>query len=461
MPDMIPPVGAQIQTPNPQQSLGMLSGILGIQQQQLGIQTGQANLQAAQATASQAGQQNRELRALSQFTIQAANDPTYKNLDGSLNTQKFQQDAIRVAPVYGQAYIGQATLNANEALRNRSALLALTNQQRETVGNALGAYAADPNANSEGFTSLTDYLRKISSDPGYQSAVNSLLMHAPQVTMLPDAKASQALRTFARNAAVQTGAPSAALSAPATSDYTQPGVNGQPGAIGQRQTNPLSPMGLGAIGPGTPQGLAPTQTPTYAGLVAGATARAGGVAGSDIDKQRQVSALIQPSTAAIPLTNAIDDLTDQIHSGTFAASISKAAAALGMKEDTYARQLLAKDLGQVQAKAEAFAPTDEARRTILSGYPEATSDPQTIHTAMDYVRGSFKQNVARGQNMLAYQRQHPDLAGFQQSDDTLTSKVDPLMTEYRSLTPGAQRQGFLKRNFQSASAAQAFVDKLQ
>ena len=184
------------------------------------------------------------------------------------------------------------------------------------------------------------------------------------------------------------------------------------------------------------------------------------MAGTDIGRLQQVSSAIAPSAAAIPLTQEIDSLADQIHSGKFAAEISKAAAAVGQSSATYARQILAKDLGQVETRATDFGnPTDKKLGTILSGFPDPTSDNQTIHTAMDYVRGSFRQNVARGQNMLSYQKQHPDAAGFQQSDDQLTTKVDPLTAEYRALGAGAQRQGFLKRNFNSAQEAQAFVDK--
>ena len=49
--------------------------------------------------------------------------------------------------------------------------------------------------------------------------------------------------------------------------------------------------------------------------------------------------------------------------------------------------------------------------TILSGYPEATSTPETIHRAMDYIRGSFRQQLARGKLLNDYQKKHPDLSG--------------------------------------------------
>lgn len=251
MPEMIP-VGNTVTPPSPQQGLGMLSSLYGLQQQKLAIQTGQAGLQTAQATAQQAGQQNQELQALAAFTKNAANDPAYLNDDGTPNVQKYQQGAMSVAPTYGQAYIGNATANFTGAVNNRSALLKLSNAQRQTAGGYLAAEAANTDANAESFKAMTQKMRDVSSDPGYQSAVDSLLMHAPNTMTMPTAQASNALRSFARQVAVQTGAPGAALSAPATSDYTTPG-----GAIGQRQTNVMSPMGTGPVGHEVPQGIAP------------------------------------------------------------------------------------------------------------------------------------------------------------------------------------------------------------
>ncbi len=451
MPDMIP-VANTVTPPNPQQSLGNLSSILGIRQQQQALQTGQYLQQSAQASAQQDQQKNRELQALSQFTINASKDPTYQNPDGSLNVQKFQQGANAVAPTYGQAYIGQATSNASQSIANRSALLGLTNEQRQTAGQIFGSLAADPTANHEKFLDAVEQAREVSNDPGYQRSVDAMLLHAPQTAGMPDAQVSQTFRQFARNAANATAAPDAGLSAPGPTTLVQ-GPSGQT----PMNLNSASPT-YGAVGKDV--GLSLPQQIAFQAAGARASASGTGAAGIDTDRANMVSANIQPSNAGIQLSQSIDDLADQVYSGKVTDAISKAAAALGISPGTYARQLLKKDLGQLQTIATKSAPSDEARTTILSGYPEATSDPQTIHTAMDYLRGSLRQNVNRGQLLNSYQKQHPDNSGFQHADDALTSSMDPLMTEYKSLPAGAARQGFIRRNFKSAQEAQGFVDKV-
>lgn len=460
MPEMIP-VGNTIQPPNAGQTLSNLSSIYGIQQQRIGLQqqqqalqTGQYLQQTAQAESEQSQQKNRELQALSQFTRAASKDPKYLNSDGSLNVQKFQQDASAVAPTYGLAYIGQSTINANEAIQSRKTLLSLSNEQRTTAGQYLAAEAANPNASASSWQAAVSRARSLSNDKGYQDMLDSMLTHAPQTAGMSDQEASNSIRDFARQVSVQVGAPNAALSAPTMSDYTTPDQK-----IGQRQTNPLAVMPQGPQGPVVAQGVGPGETPQFKASVASATGRATGVASADLERQGQVSAAIAPSRAALPLTYEIDDLADQIHSGKFTAAISNAAAALGDSADTYARQILAKDLGQVQSRATDHAPTDEARKTILSGYPEPTSDARTIHSAMDYVRGSLKVNLMRGDNLISHRDQHPDLAGFQQSDDQITNSIDPLKAEFRSLKRGSPEwQSFLKRRFDTPEKAQAFID---
>jgi hypothetical protein len=165
---------------------------------------------------------------------------------------------------------------------------------------------------------------------------------------------------------------------------------------------------------------------------------------------------VKSAAAGIQTTQQIDELTDQIHSGKFASWISKQAAAAGMKEDTFARQLLEKDLGIVKTQLTAAAPSDERAATILSGTPDATSDPQTIHGAMDYVRGGFRQNLAQGQNLSAYREKYPDLSGFQNADTKFTGAAGPLVHEFLSLKSPQEQSAFYKRNFGSAQQALDF-----
>src|SRR5271155_3940347 len=113
----------------PQNPIAALSSIYGIQQQQLALQqgrqalqTGQYQQQTAQAGAQQAQQENSELQGLSTFSKNAIKDPSYQLPDGSLDTQKFTNDALAVAPVYGGAHIRDVVSNAKEAVGTRKAV---------------------------------------------------------------------------------------------------------------------------------------------------------------------------------------------------------------------------------------------------------------------------------------------------------------------------------------------------
>ena len=178
------PVASQIQPPNPQQGLGMLSNLYGLQQQKLGIQQQQQALQTgqylqagAQAESEQAGQKNRELQALGQFSSNAIKDPKYLNEDGSLNVQKFQQDALAVAPVYGPPSIGQITSNAQEGAQIRRTLQALSTDQNAVLVNGLKGLANIPGgATKSDVLNWTDQVESNNKDPGIHRAIKNLLI---------------------------------------------------------------------------------------------------------------------------------------------------------------------------------------------------------------------------------------------------------------------------------------------
>lgn len=286
--EMPAPVADQIQPPNLQQGLGTLSSLLGLKQQQIAIATGQAQQQTAQAAAQQAQQQNQELQGLGQFFKGALNNPAYFNVDGSVNIQKLQQDAMTKAPVYGQQYIEQMTAAFNGQVQNRKALLDLSADQRQSASGYLAAFAADPrnikgNPNYDPGGVESRYLdtieraRSLSQDPGYQRALDGMLMHSPSTaTMTSDqaaatrvkgaAQASQVAANpglpnsgtqsgnpaqDARNLAVATGAPGADLSGPAIEM-----VQGPKGLV-PTNVNPQSPMGTGAVGAPIPNAAPP------------------------------------------------------------------------------------------------------------------------------------------------------------------------------------------------------------
>ena len=409
MPDMVP-VGNQIIPPNPMAGLNAYSQILELKQQQLALQTGQAQLPGIEAEAAQTQQRNQELSALQQFVSKASTDPQYHNPDGSLNVQKFQADASHVAPVYGSQYIGQMTSNANEAVRNRQSLLDLSNEQRKTIGSTLGAFAADPTANRTSLLDGIEQARAASSDPQYQRLLDNFLLSAPQTHGMTTEQASQALRQYARNAALATNAPNAGESAPAMR-LTQ-----GPKGLQATQANPQSPMGVGVVGSSIPQGVAPqvvTQPGTHApgilhpsgavtpiGGSSGGTGAAGGTnwwnpAPGQVQlltaNTGALAARIQAGNqAANQSPMAIDALTrarsllDQgtWTGGTFSAfkDLKNLVAGLGM--DTSSAQNaseLAKNLARYEAaRANGIGNTDAARELTADSGPNTKMDAAAV-----------------------------------------------------------------------------------
>jgi hypothetical protein len=440
MPEMIPVGNTGIQPDalgSISKMIGLRSGMIGLQQQQQALQTGAYGQQSAQAKAQVDTQQAQQFQALGNFTKSAINSPDYfDNKDpntGNFLADKFRRDASMVAP-NRQTDIAEALADANQAVTNKKAVLSLNVDQQKRAAGFAAALAGKTDATPQDANDTADMIRSI--DPGNKllnDAANNMLQH------FGTAKSSSDRQQIASGVASLLAGQSPLASAT--------------NAAGQFQTqNTLTtartqtPTGEGVTNPTTPQ-------------IAGQAARQTGTAGSDIEQANQISANTKAAPATIQTSQQIDDLADQIHSGKFVAAISKAAAAVGMKEDTYARQLLEKDLGIIKTQLTAAASSDARAGTILSGTPDATSDPQTIHGAMDYVRGAARQNLAQSQNLNAYRAKHPDLSGFQQADNTFTGAAGPLVHEFLSLKPGSQRQAFFSRNFSDPQKALEFRNK--
>jgi hypothetical protein len=75
---------------------------------------------------------------------------------------------------------------------------------------------------------------------------------------------------------------------------------------------------------------------------------------------------------------------------------------------------------------------------------------------MDYIRGTFRQNIARGNLLITHGQ-----TGFSSADNIITGTTDPLMHEFKSLQSTQERQAFYRRNFQNnPQAAQQFKNQV-
>jgi hypothetical protein len=426
-----------VQSPDAGQTINT---ILGIQAKKQALQTGQYTQQSAQASA-----QNDSRIADEQSRIAAyVSNPANKGKKAA----DMADDINSVAPTTGQAYLANRVGLEQKETELKAAQSKLSEDNKGAAASVIGSFVGSKFKNAD-LANQMDIATKANPQ------LAPVLSHYKDLLLsgqIPDTDGNTP--NPQRDALVNQATTSLGGKSPLTGGLTDTGPT-----LNQTTTN----ANTGAVTIGAPaatKGLSPTQQPGYIASATGAGARATGTASSDIERGNQVSALVQPSKAAIPLTQQIDDLANQINSGKLAASISKAAAAVGMSADTYARQLLEKDLGQVKAMAIQSAGSDSRASTILSGYPTAESDPQTIHAAMDLTRGTFRQNVARGELLNKVKSKDSSLQGFQHADDTLTGSQDPLMHEFKALNTKEARAAFYKRHFSTMQEAQEFRNKV-
>lgn len=472
--------GSPVASPNPVGTgLSTLSDLMNVKRSQQALQIGQNTLQSTTAEAQQATQRNQELQALAAFTRQASQDPAYHNPDGSLNVQKFQNDASAKAPTYGQAYIGQMTSNANAMVDNRKALLGLSNEQRRTIGGYFGAVAANPNATPNDFVDAADSARAVSDDPGYQRAIDRMLMSAPPTATLPTAQASAVIRQHARGIAMQTGAPNV--------DQSTPNVQMVQTTAGQTPTNinPQSPAGTGPVGAAIPKppesipgpgGQILNRNPQTGGL--SAPPIAGGPAGSsagnpginptraqaenvqgmatdDAGRYAQISQEGTNARTGAVLSDQVASLAEQVRTGKLSKEWTDRLAVLQQHDPTItARQMLSKYAAQLKTMATSGATTDASRSQIDEGMPSPeTMNPDAVKEAAQYVGGIFRMRGARQAVADQYTKTNGNSIGIRAADDAFMQSADPTVFTYKSLPAGPERQDFLRKHGLTNQAA--------
>ena len=439
---------------NPMQSL---SNVLGIRQKMQDLQTGQYQQRSAQSKATIDTQNAKEI----QSGAQLLQDPVGNGIIDSKGnpTQDGQRIIMQAMPTTGANHYSDIVNAAKTKVEFNRSVNNLSSDVRNEVGQVATGAASDPKASKEDSEAqMNAYVESKRGTPMYDDIkrVADTTMHIGDGAQKKQDDTGQIVPTGQeawRSAHLGVGRTLlGAAGVVGAGGIANPQATSN--AAGQTQNrNPITgdlsapQLGPGASNPTSPQ-------------VAGQSSRQVGTAGSDINRGNEVSALTQPAKMGVTMTNEIDSMAEQVHSGKFAAYISKAAAAVGMKEDTYARQILDKDLGRLKALATAGAGSDERAGTILSGFPTSESDPQTIHSAMDVARGTFKQNLARSDLLNRVRTKDTSLQGFQHADDTLTSSSDPLMHEFSSLKSKEQRMGFYKRHFTDPAEAQDFRNKV-
>jgi hypothetical protein len=443
MADPFSPVAANSVPPDPNGGLNTLSKILNVRSQKLDIQGKQIGLEGQQADVQQKIQDATQRQAAASY-FKNLDFTNHVGADGTLDLNSVLKDPALDATGDAKPQIIQGLLNIKSKQQDNAASLMKNNATAvQGFGEAVNSLRNDPDVkadNDAGRAKVKAAITSFSKQGPDQARIAS--MYSPVTEHAPPGKLSGALNAI--------GLQAQSVSQQQQQQNPQQGTN----AAGQNQL--IDPQ----TGERSMPQLAGGATNPTAPTVAGQTSRQVQGASADIDRANKISGNVQASSAAIPLTQHIDDLSEQIQSGKFAASVSKAAAAVGLSDSTYARQVLEKELGQVKTLAIANAPSDAAAQTIQSGYPDATSDTKTIHTAMDYTRGAFRQNLARGELLNKVKSKDESIRGFQHADDMLTGSTDPLMHEFKALKTPQERIGFYQRNFTDPAKAQEFRDKV-
>lgn len=339
-----------VQPPNAQQTLGTLSGIVGLQQARQNLQTGAYAQQATQADAQQAQQKNQELQKAQSIAINGARSGQYTNADGTLDRVKMANDLSTLGP-YAQGMSSQLLSQANEVVQNQQAHQNLTVSQKKEMGDTFASLAADPNVDNSKVIDAVEKLREAHpNDPEYSRLLTSQVMHFPNA-----ATQDQQRQILGRWAAASTGDVQATPGTVATPGGTQ-GItqNRFTGAINQGGAPVAAPPhqttnAAGQIVNVTPGGVASVAPSSggAAGPVTGANPTTAQASVQNTSAQ-SAAANIEDARAIGDHAPAVRNVNDQLlqlsqgtQTGPLTQTVQKLAAAAGLPSGTRYQEISA------------------------------------------------------------------------------------------------------------------------
>lgn len=462
--DFPAPVANQFKTPDPNQGIGTLSGIIGLQQQRQALQTGQYQQATAQAESEQAQQKNAEMQKVSAL-VNNVHSGGYRKSDGSLDRQRFADDVSMVAPAYGQTIASSALSQANEVVLNQKAKQDLTDSARTSLGTTLTALAKDPSTKRDDVVSAyTQWLQDHKDDPA------AFRVGVAQAAMLPQNDADPKYReTLGKYAATLTGQPTTAPSTVDTAGAIQPGqTSGITGAFTPagapinkpptQTTNAANKIvnrnpRTGALSePPTAASPAPQGTGAPPGGVNPTSAQAQNantMSGDDAARYSQISQEGSNAKTGAELADQVGQLAEQVRTGKLSKEWTDQLAVLAQHDPGItARQMLSKYAAQLKTMATSGATTDASRSQIDAGMPSPeTMDPDAVKEASQYVGGIFRMRGARQAYADQYAKNSGGSMGIRGADDSFMRSADPTVFAYSALPAGAERQKFLNSRF--------------
>ena len=460
MPDGIQPVGAMIKTPDPNQGISTISGMLGLQQQRQALQTGQYQQQSAQANAQMTQQDAANRAAAGAFfknfdIAKHHGDDGTLDLDSALTSPEFKATGD-AAPAITQSLLGIK----NSQLTAKQSLAGLNGTLRGQFSSQVAGLAQDPDVkdgNQTGRGKVLDAIEQFGKAGGpdaqrVASVYGRVLQNTPPERM---AQALQNLQLQAKSAGEQ-------LPTPATRDTGSETISG---AVAPGSGN------FTAAGPPIKKTLGPTEQLPY--VRARGAAGVEGTAGASND-EALYNDIVQKGTKAVQLkalTQDIRNLSGEVQTGQYSKALSDKWSALkqtfGFRPDDDSfetkRQILSKMAAQLRTQSEAGASTDSERNGIAAALPDPEHmGPAAVAQAARYVGALADTNAARAR----FANQHRQVnggqsTGIREADSAFMQNADPRVFEYQSIPAGQERQSYLKQHFKSKDEVKAFLDKQQ
>lgn len=437
--DGIIPVAAQVQAPDATKTMGLLSSILNVKQQQQDLQTGAYRQQGVQAEAQQQQQTAGQRQAAAQF-FQNYDVASHVGPDGTIDLDQALTNPQLKAT--GDAYpaIAKSLIDMKNAqLDGKTKLAALNGSLRQQFYDNVGGLSADPDVkdgNNQGVGKVLDAIDEFGQSGG-PDAARVAAVYRPIIENLQKAGKTNKLQEVLGNFQLQ--ASDAGKQREQT--YGTPTTVDTGGTItGGVQAPAAAGGGVTTAGSAIPKTLAPTEQPGYRATVTNVPL--------DAERFSQISNENQRGQTMVALSNQVSQLADQVRTGKLSKEWTDRLAVLAQNNPGItARQMLSKYAAQLKTMAEGGASTDAERGQIEAGMPNPDSmDPAAVKEAAQYVGGIGALRKARNDVASAYVQKN-GTNGVRAVDDQFMQHADPFVYMYRNLPAGQERQQFLLKKY--------------
>jgi len=347
MPDFGAPIAQNVDV-SPNKGLQTLSDLMGLQQKQIGIQQQQQTLQtgqALQATAQAEAQKNNQAmgeRQLLQSSMQNGKDPDGNALVGSngeADPVAMTKFANKYLPLTGQDVVQHIVQTQDTRLKLADTARQLGQNYKDDIAGIVRSSMGDQNTPADApgaiMSKIDAYVQQ--QGPNAPAALSQAASYSKSLLQnlgdhVPQAKTKLALLHLAQQFEPTAGV--AAQQQPTIGSVTGPAGGMQP-----VQTNPLSPVPMGATGPEVRTGV-PQQIVTPPGGVPQVFGGRGPVPTSfggggpaptqtDVENfgryQANLDNRVQVASDLIPRVQAAEHALDQIRGGGGAAARAAAA----------------------------------------------------------------------------------------------------------------------------------------